>query len=114
VSNPNKAKGTTFESAIRDYLVDQGIPAYRPAQAGSKDVGDLHGVSPFVLQAKNYRDLASALRDGVDGAAKQHVNAKERWGAAVIKRSRRSTKDAYVVMDLATFAEVLAELRRPV
>lgn len=113
MSNPAKAKGTSWESAIRDFLVERGIPAYRPAQAGSKDVGDLHGVSPFVLQAKNYKDLASALRNGVDGANLQRVNAKERWGAAVIKRARKGVSAGYVVMDLETFAEVLAELRGP-
>ena len=112
MSNPNKAKGTAFESAIRDHLKANGIPAYRPAQEGYKDVGDLHGVSPFILQAKNYKDLASALREGVDGANKQRLHAGERWGAAVIKRARKGTADAYVVMDLATFTEVLAELRQ--
>ncbi len=114
VSNPAKAKGTALESAVRDFLKEHGISAYRPAQEGHKDTGDLHGVSPFIIQAKNWRDLPAALREGVDGANKQRVNAGERWGVAAIKRPRKGVADTYVVMDLATFAEVLAELRKPV
>lgn len=111
MSNPNKQKGTAFESAIRDYLRSRGIDAYRPAQEGYKDVGDLHGVSPFVLQAKNYKDLATALREGVDGVQKQKVHARERYGAAVIKRARKGVSDAYVVVRLEDFADLLLELR---
>lgn len=114
MSNPNKQKGTQLESAVRDFLKAQGIDAYRPAQEGFKDVGDIRGVSPFTIQAKNWRDLPAALREGVDGANKQRVNAGERWGVAAIKRPRKGVADTYVVMDLATFAEVLAELRKPV
>lgn len=114
MSNPAKQRGTKFESQVRDYLTERGIPAYRPAQQGWKDTGDLNGVSPVTIQCKAYKDLASALREGVDGANKQRVNAGERWGVAAIKRPRKGVADTYVVMDLATFAEVLAELRKPV
>lgn len=114
MSNPAKQKGTALETAVVGYLKDHGVPAYRPAQAGYKDVGDIHGVSPVVIQCKNWRDLPAALREGVDGANKQRVNAGERWGVAAIKRPRKGVADTYVVMDLATFAEVLAELRAQV
>lgn len=112
MSNPAKAKGTALETAVVTYLKEHGIPAYRPAQAGYKDTGDIHGVSPVIIQAKNWKDIPSALREGVDGANKQRVNAGERWGVAAVKRPRKGVADTYVVMDLATFAEMLAELRR--
>lgn len=72
MANPNKVKGTQWESAIRDYLnafldlvdahgrfldpFDAGN-VRRPAQEGSRDVGDIHAV-PFVLEAKNTKSPA--------------------------------------------------------
>jgi hypothetical protein len=112
MSTPQKRKGTAFESAVRDYLNDAWhIPAYRPAQTGYRDVGDLHGVSPFILQCKNYANLADALRDGVDGALVQRSNAGEKYGAAVIKRPRKPVADAYVVMPLSEFGQLLSHIR---
>lgn len=107
MSNPNKARGTKFESAVRDYLISRGVPARRVAQTGRLDTGDIHGVSPFILQAKAYRDMATALRDGVAGANVQAPRAGEPFGAAVVKRPGKSIADAYVAMDLATFASLL-------
>lgn len=111
MSNPQKRKGTEFESQVRDYLITRDIPAYRPAQTGYKDVGDIHGVSPFIIQCKRYANLADALRLGTDGALVQRTNAGERFGVAVIKRSRKNVSDAYVVMPLHQFADILIELR---
>ncbi|UQI46705.1 hypothetical protein M1P56_21305 [Streptomyces sp. HU2014] len=67
MANPNKQKGTAWESAVRDYLnrvlglvgeygvfldpFDAGN-VRRPAQEGARDVGDIHA-APFVLEAKN-------------------------------------------------------------
>lgn len=77
MANPNKAKGTSWESSVRDYLNSElGLyvddwrdrdvvtpfrnPAdpmnvRRAAQEGVRDVGDIHA-APFVLEAK---DVAS-------------------------------------------------------
>lgn len=67
MANPNKVKGTAWESAVRDYLntflglVDEhghfhdsmnGENVRRAAQEGARDVGDIHA-APFVLEAKN-------------------------------------------------------------
>lgn len=111
MSNPNKAKGTRFEVAVRDYLKERGINAYRPAQEGFKDVGDIGGVSPFAVQCKDYRNLADALRDGVDGVQVQKGHAGEPLGVAVIKRPRKGVAEAYVVMRLADFADVVQLVR---
>lgn len=62
MSNPSKARGTRWESAIRDYLngvLDYSHPAdwrmvKRQAQEGVKDVGDLHAW-PFILEAKDVK-----------------------------------------------------------
>lgn len=62
MSNPSKARGTRWESAIRDYL--NGVLEYshptdwrlikRQAQEGVRDVGDLHAW-PFILEAKDVK-----------------------------------------------------------
>lgn len=111
MSNPAKAKGTAHETAIVRHLQAGGIPARRVAQTGAVDTGDIHGVSPFVIQAKAWRDIPSALREGVDGARRQASAAGESFGVAVVKRPRRPVGDSYVVMSLDDFARLLVELR---
>lgn len=113
MSNPNKRKGTQWESDVVRYLKAHGVPsAHRVAQTGRYDSGDIHGVEPFILQAKNYDNLASALRLGTEGAHQQAVVAGALFGAAVIKRRGKGTQGAYVAMDMPTFLRVLVALRR--
>lgn len=112
MTNPRKAKGTKFETEIRGFanqVLAGRTKVYRPAQEGHKDVGDLHGVPPFVIQAKNWRDLVGALREGLDGAVKQAGHAGERWGLAVIKRQRRPVGESYAVMRLCDWLEFYRE-----
>ena len=109
MSNPNKRKGTVFESAVRDYL-NTALPdmnVYRPAQAGAKDTGDLHGLPGMVVQCKAYKDVTAGLREGVAGAKVQAVNAGVPFGVAVVKRPRKLIGEAYVVMELADFVRLL-------
>lgn len=107
-----KAKGTRWESALRDYFRALGVPAYRPAQEGRLDVGDLHGIAPFVGQAKDWKDTVSALREGTDGAEAQARHAGEDYGVAFVKRARAGTERGYAVMTVRTFARVLRRLQR--
>lgn len=122
MSNPSKRRGTQWEVDIRDFanrVLKHRTTAYRPAQDGHKDTGDIHGVSPFVLQAKNWRDTTSALRVGVDGAVKQAKHAGEKWGVAVVKRARKGVGEGYAVMRFedwlgfyADYLDLLAERNR--
>lgn len=112
-----KAKGTRWEVAVRDALNGlfggrYGLKAYRPAQEGFRDTGDLHGVSPFVIQAKDWRSVADALREGLNGAVLQAKHAGEPYGVAIVKRARRPVGDAYAILRLEDFARVLLRLRR--
>ncbi|MEU8655275.1 hypothetical protein [Actinoplanes philippinensis] len=107
-----KAKGTRWETALAKFLTGVGIAAYRPAQAGFKDTGDLHGLDPWVGQAKDYRSWESAIREGLDGAEKQKIHAGQLYGVAFVKRARRSTGAGYAVTTVATWARVLIRLRR--
>jgi hypothetical protein len=112
VANARKAKGTRFESDVRDRLRLWGLHAYRPAQEGRHDVGDLHGVEPFILQAKAWENVSAALREGLDGARVQARHAGRAYGAVVIKRTRASIGLARVALTLDDFARVLLRLRR--
>ena len=112
MSNPAKRKGTAFESAVVAHLKAQGIPARRVAQTGAVDTGDIHGVSPFVLQCKAYKNVTDGLREGIEGAQRQAVAAGEPYGAAVVKRPRKSIADAYVVLTLDDFARLLSDRLR--
>lgn len=118
MSNPNKAKGTRWETAIVTALEAffarrNGLKPYRPAQAGRNDTGDVHGVSPFVLQAKDDKshDFSGWL-DGPKGVTVQAYNAGEAYGAVIVKRVRRPVGAAYAVLRLDTLARLIVRLRR--
>lgn len=106
----NKAKGTRWEVAVRDYLnaaPNGNINAYRPAQEGFRDTGDLHGVPFFAVQCKDWREVMSAIREGLDGVQKQKVNAQRPFGVNIVKRARKPVADGYVVMTLADFRRLV-------
>ncbi|WDS51680.1 holliday junction resolvase [Microbacterium phage Barnstormer] len=111
MANAAKRKGTAYESAIVKELNAGGIPARRVAQTGALDLGDIHGIDPFVGQCKAYRDLASALRDGVAGANVQAMRAGRPYGVAFIKRPGKPIADGYAVMDVATFTRLLSSIQ---
>ena len=112
-----KDRGTRWESLIvralgRFFGGRFGLAPRRVAQQGFNDTGDIHGISPFVIQAKAYKDLATALRLGVAGAVVQAERAGEDYGVAVIKKPRGAIGEAYAVMRLEDWARVLLRLRR--
>lgn len=107
-----KAKGTRWETALVRAFRAVGIGAYKPHQEGRADVGDIHGLSPFVGQAKDWRSWEAAMREGLDGAERQRVAAGEPYGAAFVKRARRGVWGGYAVMTVATFARLWLRLRR--
>ncbi len=111
-----KRKGTRFESLIVSALSTffggrYGLAPRRVAQEGHLDTGDVHGISPFVIQAKAYANLADALRIGVPAAVVQAERAGEDYGVAVIKKPRGAVGDAYAVMRLQDWARLVLRLR---
>ncbi|MFD6638348.1 hypothetical protein ACFWDN_21305 [Micromonospora chalcea] len=108
----NKAKGTRWETALVRLFRAAGIRAYRPAQEGFRDTGDLHGLDPFTGQAKDWASWQAAIREGLDGAEAQRVNARMDYGVAFVKRARRSAGGGYAVLTVATFVRLLLRLRR--
>lgn len=112
-----KAKGTRWESDLVTYLAGvfrgrYGLEPRRVAQEGFLDTGDVHGIDPFVAQAKAYRSWEEAMRVGLDGAELQAQRAGRDYGVAFVKRPRRRTGEGYAVMRISTFARLLLRLRR--
>lgn len=108
------SSGTEAETKVVAFLDAEGVPAFKPYNAGFEDAGDVHGVSPFVLQVKDFRDLLAAMRAGVEGALRQKVHAGEPFGAAVVRRPGKGVGEWYVVLPLREFAAVLRRLRSTV
>jgi hypothetical protein len=117
MSNPNKAKGTKWESDSRDTLAEFfggrfGLRPHRPHQEGPHDVGDLGGIPPFAVQNKNYGDIVTALNVGLAGAEKQKAHAGQDYAVALIKRPRKSVGQGYAVMSIETWARLVLRLAR--
>lgn len=112
MSNPNARKGADLERDAVRYLQEVfGRVAFRPHQEGYKDVGDIH-LSPFVIQAKNWGNVTSALNEGVKGALEQAVHAGEMYGVALIKKRGAGIALARIAMTLRDFRRIVTRLKR--
>ena len=106
-----KAKGTAFETAVARFLAEEtGAWVERRALSGNADKGDLLGdgvLADWCLEVKNHKsiDLASF----VDQAETEARNAKSKWFAAIVKRRNKNVKDAYVVMPLWMWTELICD-----
>jgi hypothetical protein len=107
VSSPSKRKGTAFERAVADYL-DERLPWQidRMIQHGAFDRGDIIGVPDWALECKATREFK--LAQFVDEAETEAGNAGVPFGAAIVKSPGRAVGDAFVVMSLRQFAEMVA------
>lgn len=110
MANPAKRKGTAWETAVVRYLRDAGLYAIKPRQEGTRDVGDIHVAGLVTLQAKAYADMTTGIREGVEGVRVQRLHAGLPFGFAVVKRPRKPTEDAYVVMRLADLPDLVRAL----
>ncbi len=106
----NGRAGARFEQQVADYLAEHGFPyAERRHTNGAKDRGDLSGIPGWVCELKATRELDVA--GAIDEAAKEAANAGAAWYVAILKRRRKPTADAYVVLPLYLFAELVREDR---
>ena len=117
MGNRNKAKGTSFETLIKNYLVENGFEeARRAALEGAEDKGDIHGIQQrttlrkVCIQCKNDKsfNFSGWLNDTVEQAG--------RLGKAlpllVVKRKGKGEKalsDSYVVMRLGDMVDLLRD-----
>jgi len=108
MANPSKAKGTAFESAVRDFFAAHGFPTCeRRTLYGAQDKGDLSGIAGWTFELKNEKTLNIA--GAVDEAKKEARNAKTFWFAAIVKRKGKGVAEAYAVMPLSQLAAIIAE-----
>lgn len=107
MASKEKAKGSQFERDVVKYLQDNGFPsAERRYGAGLReDRGDIVGVPGFALECKNTKSIN--LAQFIDEAILEAKHAKARFGAAIVKRRMRNTSEAYVIMTLEQFAELV-------
>lgn len=109
MSNANKARGTRWEVAVRDYL--RGFPglghARRVAAAGSLDEGDLHA-EPFAVQCKDAK--AHDLSGWLSATGSQAQRAGLPFPVLVVKRRQRAVGESYAIMRLEDFARLAQNL----
>lgn len=114
MANPSKARGTAWESKIRDYLngvLDYSHPTdwrliKRQAQEGAKDVGDLHAW-PFILEAKDVK--SPAVPTWLRQAEAEAVNARFPYGVVIHKTRGKGPALARVHITDATFLRLAAD-----
>lgn len=89
MTSPQARKGAHAEREIAALLTDlTGWPIRRRLQEGrADDTGDLEGIPDTVVQVKNYRDIARAIREGVNDATQQQAQAGTTFAAAAIRHS---------------------------
>lgn len=101
-----KVTGTRWETAVADYLRGWFPGCERRALRGRNDGGDIAGL-PATIECKATRtiDLPQALGEAKQAAAR---NGGGRY-AAVIKRRNHPVGQAYVVLTLEQYAQLLWE-----
>ena len=109
MTTPEKAKGSQFERDVAKFLAENGFPyAERRYGAGNtQDKGDINGLPGLVIECKNHKSLN--LPQWLREAETERGHAKADYGIVVAKRRGKGASDAYVVMDLASFARLWLE-----
>jgi hypothetical protein len=110
MTNPSKAKGTAWESAVVNWLRSTaGFDARRKVQAGGLDQGDItvEETPWLVIEAKAAKahDFAGWVGEANIEARNAGVSTGVVWAK---RRGKSSPQDGYVVMDGATFRGLLS------
>ena len=109
MANPAKAKGTAAETAIVNYLRENGRPhVERRALNGALDKGDIAGIPGVVIEVKDHKVSSLSFPAYVDEATAERDNANADIGFAWVKR--RGTTDPakwIVAMDGTTLVRLL-------
>jgi len=117
MANRSKAKGTSFEVMVRDYLIKKGfIHAHRTALSGGNDTGDINGVvrrdtlRKVAVQCKNQK--AMKLSEWLNDTVEQAKRLDDAVPVLVVKRAGKGEKalgDSYAVMRLDDVVALLQE-----
>jgi hypothetical protein len=119
MGNRNKAKGTAFETLVKEYLISKGFPeARRAALEGADDKGDIHGIASTETSRKVCIQCKNDKSFNISGWLNDTVEQAKRLGdavpALVVKRKGKGEKalgDSYVVMRLDDLVDLLQEAR---
>ena len=65
MGNKQKAKGTSFETAVKKLFLENNIESRRLALSGAKDIGDLEITKPFlaIVEAKAYKNALTEKQE---------------------------------------------------
>ena len=117
MGNKHKAKGTAFETLIKEHLVSKGfLGAHRTALEGGQDKGDIHGVShqttdrKVCIQCKNQKKLD--FSGWLNATVEQAERLNDAVPVLVVKRAGKGAKavgESYAVMRLDDLVELLQE-----
>ena len=108
VTNPQKAKGSSFERLIVNYLRKCGFRVDRTRAGWSDDKGDIHGIDGFTWECKNHRSLN--LSGWISELLIECGHAGTDLGAVVHKK--RGTTDPgeqYATLPLRMLVQLLKE-----
>jgi hypothetical protein len=111
----HRAKGSSFERLVADYLKGNGFPfADRRVKSGAKDRGDIGGVhvhgQPVVFEAKNTTRIS--LGTWAAEAETERLNDEALAGVIVHKRhGKGKAEDQWVTMTLADLTAILTGKR---
>lgn len=122
MANPNKRKGTSWETDVRNYLRGKGCDVEALRQLGSLDEGDMVVRSVdgarFVIEAKNCKrlEIPRYLREATSEcalyAANRGLENDDVYPIAVVKqRGVGDPKEGWVIFRLEDFAELLNRKR---
>lgn len=117
MGNKHKAKGTSFETLVVNYLKEKGFTgARRTALAGTNDTGDVNGVvreepvSEVAFQCKNQKSFA--LSQWLDDTVEQASKLRDGLPILVVKRPRKGASalgESYAVMRLEDMVRLLKD-----
>lgn len=103
MANRSKAKGTAYETGVKEWLRARGLDARRIVLMGGKDQGDVDTGAGWHLETKNCRTLA--LSEWVAEADRESANAGKPVAVCVKRVGKGDHGESYVVMPLRVFAE---------
>lgn len=113
MANASKAKGTRFESAVRDYLRDalHDFAIDRRVLHGTQDMGDLYGIRSHgcdvVAECKAHKDVTPALvAKWRDETLRERGNADADAAVLVIKRPRRRVAECECQMTVGDYLRI--------
>ena len=111
MTNPSKAKGTAWETAVVKYIRDIGLHAKRRPLTGHLDEGDIEveGIPWLTIEAKAGKkmDLAGWITEANIEALNAHCSVGAVWAK---RRGKTSPADGYVILDGESFMEILSTI----